>query len=160
MQLFNVTSKFQTWFYKTWIDFSNWKPTELQKSLKGWFVKYIQKQNFTRFMQYSNCYQTYYHKPKKLLLFGKNFHFWQWAIEYSAVLILTSLTWYFILYYLLPFHCSPSSNFLALFLLFFGLSTVGSSLTLSALFLLFCYFNILFFIHGTVFFHSKQYILC
>jgi len=52
MQLFNVTlhqnSKLDS--FKTWIDFSNRKPTELQKSLKGSFVKYIQKQNFMRFM--------------------------------------------------------------------------------------------------------------
>ena len=31
-------------------------------------------------------------------------YFWQWAIEYSAVLILTSLTWYFILYFLFIVH--------------------------------------------------------
>jgi len=57
---------------------------------------------------------------QKVTAFWKNFHFWQWAIEYSAVsavLILTSLTWYIILYFLLPFHCSPSFNFQALFLL-------------------------------------------
>jgi len=29
---------------------------------------------------------------KKLLVFWKNFHFWQWVIECSVVLILTSLT--------------------------------------------------------------------
>jgi len=39
---------------------------------------------------------------------------------------------------------------------FFDLSTVGSSLTFSVLFL-FCY---LFFIYGTVFIHCKQCILC
>ena len=41
MQLCYITSKLQTWLFKTCIDFSNWKPTELQKSLKGWFVKYM-----------------------------------------------------------------------------------------------------------------------
>jgi len=35
---------------KTVIDFSNWQPTKLQKSLKGWFVKYMQKQSLTRVM--------------------------------------------------------------------------------------------------------------
>jgi len=44
------------------------------------------KKKFTRFMWYSNCLQTYYPRPKKLLLFWKYFDFWLWLIEYSVVL--------------------------------------------------------------------------
>ena len=41
-----------------------------------------------------------YQRPKKLLLFRKYFHFWQWLIKYSVVVILTPLTWCSILYFL------------------------------------------------------------
>jgi len=61
---------------------------------------------------------------------------------------------------LLSFHCSPSFNFQAFFLLFLGLSTVGSSLTLSVLFFIVLLFQNSFFNHGTVFTHCKQCILC
>ena len=37
---------------------------------------------------------------KSYCCFGK-IYFWQWAIKYSAVMILTFLTWYFILYFFL-----------------------------------------------------------
>jgi len=75
-----------------------------------------------------------------LLLF---IHFWQWAIEYSAVLILTSNL---ILDFVLPssFSLFTISQLSSTVFAFFGLSTIGSSLTFSVLFLLFCYFNILF----------------
>ena len=43
---------------------------------------------------------------------------------------------------------------------FSGLNTVGSSLTFLVLFFLLCYFNIIFFIHGTVPIHCKQCIWC
>jgi len=55
MQLFNVTlhqnSKFGSlrldWLFKLK---THWVAQDLNKSLKGWFVIYIQKQNFTRIM--------------------------------------------------------------------------------------------------------------
>jgi len=55
------------------------------------------------------------------------------------------------LHFVLPFHCSASFNFQALFA-FSRLTTVGSSLTFSVLFLLFCYFNILFLYFNMLFF--------
>ena len=48
------------------------------------------------------------------------------------------------LHFALPFHCSASFNFQALFFAFWGLNTAGSSLAFSVLFCLLCYFNILF----------------
>jgi len=49
MQLFNVklyqNAKFGS--ARLGLTFQIENPQELQKSLKGWFVKYIQKQNFT-----------------------------------------------------------------------------------------------------------------
>jgi len=39
MQLFSVALHQNSKVDSSWIDLSNWKPTELQKSLKGSFVK-------------------------------------------------------------------------------------------------------------------------
>ena len=47
--------------------------------------------------------------------------------------------------FFLSFHCVTIFKLLSTVFAFFGSSTIGSSLTFSALFLLFCYFNILFF---------------
>ena len=54
---------------------------------------------------------------KSYCCFGNIFIFGNGLIEYSVVLILTSLTWCSILYFL-PFHYSASFNFQELFLLF------------------------------------------
>ena len=81
-------------------------------------------------------------KTKKVTAVLEIFSFWQWLIEYSVVLILTSLTWCSIFYFL--FIVQHLSTFNTVFD-FSGLNIVGSSLTFSVLFLLFCYFNILFY---------------
>ena len=82
-------------------------------------------------------------RPKKLLLFWKYFHFWQWLIEYSVVLISTSLTWCSILYFLfIVQHLSTFKH--CFYFLGFKHRRQFSS----------------FFIHGTVFIHCKQCILC
>ena len=86
--------------FKTWIDFSNWKPTELQKSPKGWIVN-IYKNKISQDLCSTVTINKQTILEQKKLLFWKNFHFWQWLIEYSVVLILTSSTWCSALYFFL-----------------------------------------------------------
>ena len=42
---------------------------------------------FERYLCNTVTVNKHYHRPKKLWLFWKNYHFWQWLIEYSVVLI-------------------------------------------------------------------------
>ena len=107
----------------------------------------------------------------KKLFFGKHFHFWQWLIEYiqcctsfdllNLILhfVFPSSFSLFILYFLFTVH--HLSTFKHCFC-FFCLSTVSSFVSFSVLFLLFCYFNILFlnmalclFIANSVYYASK-----
>jgi len=81
-------------------------------------------------------------KTKKVTAVLEIFSFLAMVNWIQCCTILTSLTWCSILYFL-PFHCSASFNFKHCFC-FSGLNTVGSSFTFSVLFLLLCYFNILF----------------
>jgi len=98
--LIYITSKFQIWFVKTWIDFSNWKPTDdwVEEESERLICEIYTKTKFYKI--YVVTVKKHYQRPKNLLLFWKYFHFWQWLIKYSVVLILTSLTWCSILHVL------------------------------------------------------------
>ena len=144
MQLFNVinTSKLQIWFFMTWIDFSKWKPTWVAEESERLICEIYTKTKFYKIYVVQQLLTNILSKTKKVTAVLEIFSFWQWLIEYSVVLILTSLTWCSILYFF--FIVQHLSTFNTVFD-FSGLNIVGSSLTFSVLFLLFCYFNILFY---------------
>ena len=71
----------------TWINFSNWKPNELQKSLKSWFMKYIEKQNFTSVV-FSNISLPYSLQNKNLYAYqGKYIKFFLQCMQPNFWLI-------------------------------------------------------------------------
>jgi len=95
MQLFNVinTSKLQIWFLMTWIDFSKWKPTWVAEESERLICEIYTKTKFYKIYVVQQLLTNILSKTKKVTAVLEIFSFWQWLIEYSVVLILTSLTW-------------------------------------------------------------------
>ena len=164
MQLFNVTlhqnSKWNLVLYNLdWL--FKLKTHELQKSLKRWFVKYTQKQFYKMYVVTVNKHYIL-SKTKKVTTVLEIFSFLAMVNQIQCCTNFNLLN--LMLHFALPsfsLFSSASFNFQALFLLFLRskhckkqFSYIQCSVLIALL------FQHSSFIHGTVFIHWKQCILC
>ena len=143
MQLFNLTLHQNSKFGSLWLGLTF--QIEIPLSCRRvWKVDLwnIYKNNILQDLRSTVTVNKRTIKDQKCYCCFGNIYFWQWLIEYSVALLLTSITWCSILYFLfIVHHLSTIKHCFA----FSGWNTVDSSLTFSVLFLLLCYFNILFY---------------